>query len=84
MDDYLVYLKGEWDAVPAIAAEWDEWEDHEQLDFAIEWPIREDRLHQLQQWTNEGLLTPAQRDRFEELLALVNTRRPLIERLLSE
>src|SRR5437763_1840659 len=56
VDPYLDYLFREWRQVPQIAREWDEWGDHEQLDFVVEWPIREDRLHQLRQWHEQGLL----------------------------
>ena len=41
---YLDYLVREWQRVPKIAEQWDGWQDHEQLNFVVEWPIREDRL----------------------------------------
>jgi hypothetical protein len=46
-------LEGEWEQIPEIAAEWDDWEEHDRLDFVLEWPLREDRLHQLQRWREE-------------------------------
>ncbi len=84
IDDYLSYLLTEWNDVPTVAAEWDEWADHEQLDFVVEWPIREDRLYQLQQWAEQDLLTPEQRSRYAELLKLVEQHRPALERLLAD
>ncbi len=84
IDPYLDYLFAEWGAVPEVAAEWNEWEDHEQLDFVVEWPIKEDRLHQLQQWAREGLFTPDQQARYERLLALIAQHRPTLEQLLRD
>ena len=84
IDDYLAYLVREWQSIPELAAEWDEWENHEQFDFVIEWPIREDRLHMLRTWAEQGKMTPAQCARYEELLKLVDEHRPTLTRLLEE
>jgi hypothetical protein len=83
IDDYLAYLLTEWAAIPVVADEWGEWEDHQRLDFALEWPICEDRLRQLQQWAAEGRLTARQREQYDELLALERRHRPTLERLLA-
>ena len=61
IDDFLSYLIGEWAAIPELAAEWEEWTPYERSDFVLEWPIREDRLAQLGQYDEAGLLTPALR-----------------------
>jgi hypothetical protein len=50
----------------------------------MEWPIREDRLRQLQQWAKQGVLTPTQRTRYEALLQLVTEHRSLLEQLLQD
>ena len=84
VEHYLDFLLREWRSVPAIAQEWGEWEDHEQLDFVVEWPLREDQLRQLDAWAEQCLLTPAQRARYEDLLALVAAHRPTLDRLLQE
>jgi hypothetical protein len=83
-DRYLEYLFCEWRRVPEVAQGWDEWDDYEQLDFIIEWPIREDRLYQLQQWIGEGLLRSDQRTRYQELMKLVAQHRPTLDRLLAD
>lgn len=70
-----------WEAIPELAAEWNDWTPYERSDFALEWPIREDRLAQLGQHAEAGLLTPAQRRCYEKLLALVARHRPELERL---
>ncbi len=84
IDRYLEYLRREWDSIPALAAEWDEWDEHSRLVFALDWPICEDRLHELRQWAEQDVLTPAQRARYDELLGLVACNRPILERLLGE
>jgi hypothetical protein len=81
---FLTYLTREWRAVPAIAGEWDEWDDYARLVFVLEWPIREDRLKQLQQYAEQGVLTPAQQDRYTVLLELVARYRPIVQELLAE
>lgn len=83
-EDYLTYLIREWEVVPQIAEEWDTWEDHEQLNFVLEWPISEDRWLELQRWAKQGLLTPAQCARYDSLTALISRYRPVIERLLAD
>lgn len=75
---------GEWKDIPVVAVEWEEWEDHEQLDFVLEWTIREDRLHQLQGWCEQGLFTPVQQARYDELLQLVTRYRPMLEQRLKD
>jgi hypothetical protein len=84
IDRYLDYLVGEWEDIPQVSDEWGEWEDHDRLDFVVEWPIREDRLHQLREWAAQGLLTPEQQARYDELLQLIACHRPLLDRLLNE
>jgi|SRR5687767_7420324 hypothetical protein len=84
VESYLEYLLREWEAVPEVAAEWDDWEEHERLDFVLEWPIREDRWLQLQHWAKDGLLTPAQCARYEALTVLMARHRPTIDRLLAD
>jgi hypothetical protein len=84
IDLYLGYLLDQWRQIPSVAAEWDTWEDYEQLDFVIEWPIREDRLIQLRHWHEQGLLSIEQRSRYADLLGLIDRHRPTLERLLAE
>lgn len=84
IDRYLDNLFREWNSVPELAHEWEESEELDRLDFVIEWPIREDRLGQLAQWAAEGLLTPVQRARYDELLRLVARNRPIMDELLAE
>ena len=84
IDQSLDYLTGDWKAIPEIAADWDNRDELERLDFVVEWPLREDRLLQLKQWHQEGLLTPPQRERFDELRWLIQHHRATLERVLAD
>ena len=84
IDDYLSYLIRAWAAIPETAAEWDDWDEHSQLVFVINWGVPQDRLHQLKGWAADGLLTPAQCQRYQELLQLIEQHRPTLERLLAD
>jgi hypothetical protein len=59
-------------------------EEHERLDFVLEWTIREDRWLELQRWASQGQFTPAQRARYDALSALIAHHRPIIDRLLAD
>jgi hypothetical protein len=84
IDRSLDYLIGEWEALPEIDSEWDAWEEADRFDFVIEWPLRTDRLRQLQQWDAEGRFTPAQRRRYEQLQQLIQRHSATLERLLAD
>ena len=84
VESYLEYLFRDWNAVPEVADEWSKMEEHERLDFVLEWPIREDRWLQLQHWASHGQLTPAQCARYDALSALITHHRPIIDRLLAD
>jgi hypothetical protein len=84
IDSYITYLFREFRGISEAAAEWDEWEEHERLDFVIEWPIKEDRLRMLSLWAADGEMTPDQCARYEELLRLVAQHRPTLDRLLAD
>lgn len=83
IDPYLDYLFAEWGSVHELGREWAAWDEADRLDFIYEWPIREDRLHELAEWAAGGLLTPAQRARYAALLALVARQRPALEALFA-
>ena len=84
IDPYLDYLFAEWGQVPEVAEEWAEWDEPDRLLSVLEWPIKEDRLAQLQEWASTGMLTPEQMTRYRELQAVVDKYRPILEPLLSE
>jgi hypothetical protein len=83
IDKSLDYLLSNWEAIPNVAAEWDDWDELDRLDFVVEWPLREDRWHQLQRWREAGSLSTHQLKRFVELQCLIERNRPTLERLLE-
>jgi hypothetical protein len=84
IDKSLDYLSMYWTAIPEIAAGWDDREELDRLDFVLEWPLREIRLHELQRWETEDLLTAPQQERFDELKRLIQRHRPTLDQLLAE
>ncbi len=83
IDHFLTYLAQTWASIPALAAEWDEWDEHSRFVFTIDWPVCEDRLHQLQQWAEQGVLTPEQHARYDALMTLAAEHRPVLGRTSS-
>ena len=84
VERYLHYLTSEWEGVPLLAEEWHEWDEHSRFSFAMDWPIREDRLHELREWAEQDILTPAQRAQYEALVKLVTCHRPVLTKLLDD
>ena len=82
-DALLEYLWAEWDAVGDLDEQWRDWSSYERVDFAAEWPIREDRLYQLATLDEKGALTTNQRERYRRLLVLVARHRPLLDKLFQ-
>ena len=84
IEHYLEYLSSQWEGVPELAAEWDEWDQDSRLTFILNWGVPADRLHCLTQWAAAGLLTPDQSDRYDRLMRLVEQHGPTLRRLLTE
>ncbi len=84
IDHYLTYLAATWESVPLEAQEWHEWDEDSRLVYELNWAVPEDRLHSLRQWADQGMLTPAERARYDQLLRLVERYRPLLDELLRE
>lgn len=84
IESYLKYLTLVMDDLVEVDAEWDSWTDLQQLDFVIEWDIKRDRLSQLANWYEQGLLAPSQQDRYLQLLKVLDRDRPILDRLLAE
>jgi hypothetical protein len=84
IDDYIAYLIREWQAIPEVAAAWDQFEEPDRLDFVLEWPIKEDRLQMLRRWAKTEAMTPDQCGRFAELLEIVDRQKPLLQQLLDD
>jgi hypothetical protein len=81
IEPLLAYLLAEWEAVPGLPAQWAGWSEYERLDFAQDWPIREDRLARVATLARAGVLTPEQKGRYRHVAGLVQQHRPLLDRL---
>jgi hypothetical protein len=84
MDGFLDYLLAEWAEVPLLAEEWRTWSTNERLDFAQDWPIREDRLLQVQAAAEAGRLTSKQKQQYRRVQNLAAQHRPLLDRLFQD
>lgn len=83
IEHYLDHLIRTWEGVPLDAEGWEEWDEHSRFAYGFDWGVPEDRLHQLQGWAEQRLLTPAQQARYEQRRELVTRYRPLLEKLLE-
>jgi hypothetical protein len=84
IEHYLAYLTATWEGVPLEAREWHEWDEDSRLVYELNWAVPEDRLHSLQHWADQGMLTPTERVRYDQLLRVVERYRPLLDQLLRE
>jgi hypothetical protein len=81
IETLLAYLLAEWEAVPGLRAQWADWSEYERLDFAQDWPIREDRLARLSTLAGTRELSPDQQGRYRRVASLVQQHRPLLDDL---
>lgn len=81
IDHVLDIALWQWQSLPEVAAEIDEWDLLDQLNFIEEWPIEEDRLLFLERHAADDSMSLEQRARFEELKRIVACNRPIIQRL---
>lgn len=82
VEHYLDHLVRHWESIPELAAEWDDWDEESRLTFVANEGVPSDRLGSLRQWAAQGLLTPEQWRRYEQLERLVAEHRPKLEHLL--
>lgn len=83
IDQYLAYLCDEFDNVEDVANEWKELNELDHLDFRLEWPIKAERLHALERYAQEGVMTDEQLVRYRALLRRTAIYLPIIDRLLT-
>ena len=60
INSLLDYLISEWESLPALFAEWSDWDTQDRLDFVLDWPIRDDRLRELLVYAKCNCLNPLQ------------------------
>ena len=81
VDFLLGVLLPSWQDVRRFAADWKDWSPDDRLDVLVEWGVRESRLQELRDYADQGLLTPTQCARYQELMLLIEKYRPILERL---
>jgi hypothetical protein len=69
VDDALSRLEERWREAVALSAEWDELDEHDQIDFSAEWPLTIDALGRVRKLADQGLLDATQQTEFERILA---------------
>jgi hypothetical protein len=72
-----------WAGLPEDERTIDQWDPVDQSLFGAEWPLEEQRLDMLKCYVAEGVLTPAQLERYHDLERLVAQNRPIVDRMLS-
>ncbi len=83
VDYHLDYQFRSWESVPEYTEWWSDMDASQREAFHLEWMgITEDRLRQLREWSDQGVLTPSQQSRYEDLMRLVAEQRPGLEALL--
>ena len=81
IDRLLHKLLCQWQRLPEVEAEIDQWDWVDQVVFIEEWPLEKDRLADLERYVDQGALTPEQLCQYEELRRIVEQNRPIIRRL---
>lgn len=85
IDYHLDFQFRAWGTIPEYAQWWAELDATQKEVFHLEWVgITESRLDRLRQWFEQGLLSTAQRDRYDKLLELVVRHRPVVQSLLDD
>jgi hypothetical protein len=77
----LTFGKANWERLPEVETEIDNWDPGDAEVFILEWSIEGDRLHYLKEYYKRGAMLEEQTMRYEELKKLVSRNRPIIERL---
>lgn len=83
IDESLDYLTEEWEDIPHVADGWNSWDELDRLVFVEEWPLRTGRLHELQRWRDDGLLSAEQLERFKRIEVLIELHSATLERLFE-
>ncbi len=82
IDADLAYLERHWQRMTDVVRMWERLPDEDRLDFAVEWPVSETWLEQMQRHVDRGTLDAEQRARYAALHVRVERERPSAERLI--
>ena len=83
IDRELDHALRAWSRLPEVEATFESWPEDEALTFAFEWTLEEELLHRLAEHAKRQELTPRQRERYRQLVAIVDRHRPIVDRLLD-
>ena len=84
VEHLLSYLFGVWGQdLPEMAAEWDGMDRYERNDFLLDWPVAESYTDLIAEYAEQDILTSAQRERYDALLALIAANRPILNKLME-
>ena len=81
IDEWLDYLTEAWQRLPQTAADLDQWDLAEQIDYVEEWTPKEEVATHLRRLVMSPDATAEQRRRYEQLARLMDTNRPILEHL---
>lgn len=82
IDSVLDTLFLQWNGLDAIAATWDQYEPLDREVFHLEWSgITGSLMTEIEKQESE--LNAAQKQRWQELLELVNAKQPMLRRMLA-
>ncbi len=82
IDKLLELSRGDWEELPKILSEIEEWSHDDLMSYAAELPLWNDRLHQLDSYAEQGLMTQEQARKYWELEELVAKNRPILHYIL--
>lgn len=81
IDSTLEWSLRVWRALPEVAEEIEGWTPVERLDFLYEWPLEEQKLAELREYSEKGLMNPLQERRYRTLEEAVAQNQHLIDEL---
>ena len=82
IDWLLNDLTQRWETAPEVARAIDTWDTVDQLRYTEEWMLHFDKLQELREAEQAGLLSGAQRSRYEHLEYVVEANLPALREIL--
>ncbi|MDP9439484.1 MAG: hypothetical protein M3P49_12205 [Actinomycetota bacterium] len=80
--DWLIgHVERRLGSLPEVETRFGEWDEDEQVAFVMEWSIPEGNLRELEDLSEQGLMSEQQEERFAELQRLAEESAPILKRL---
>ncbi len=83
IDRLLELSRADWEEPAHILSEIEEWNSGDLMSYAVELPLWNDRLYQLDKHAEQGLMTEEQARKHRELKDLVARNRPILDQILN-